>query len=928
MSLSLLDQLKIAEQGYEQDVARLKTLEAERDAATAIGADTSVLDQQIASLQQDIDAGETDMIELQSQINDQNAAVEETPPPEANSELEEGEEISEDEEQQLETAELEEETEPDDAAEQEEETADEEDAVNSTGDTGAAGTSTGTTTKSLTGTGTAPAPKPVMNPLHGYATSTYGLTLFVLTKDNYNELVTGPTVEGWNPKYCLISSAGAYKDIRHPYFQDDFYFDNFKMQSVIGMNNNTRGGNAIEFSFTIIEPYGLTLLDRLVDLCNSPEIGNGNYTGQPYLLQIDFFGSNDLGDIESPIPELRKRLPIQFIEFKIKVGKQGTEYAVKAIPYNHNAFKESTNSTPANFEIKADTVGNFFTALKQDNMAAQIAAKDQARSDAILARGIVVDDDGNPLVPEGQIGLGGDKNALEAATSKINAPYSVSSYAGAWNAWQQVVADQGKVEVANEIDFVIDDEIANSPIVDPKKMSYSRTDMPAPGTATNKAAAQGNNADVSKKTPGSAFDTSKMLFNISSGTSVVDVINLVLKNSDYIKKQVQDPLTDKVNFKEEAEVSYFKVIPQVILKEFDTRRGEYAKKTIYHIKKYKYFNTKHPNLPKSKPKGPVKKYDYIYTGKNIDILDFGIDFDAAFFTPITTNREKAEALSGAPAADSGDPGKDKTGKPVGTRTVAPNVHKPQSADASATATGSDTAKTVLVADAMKSIYSSSRGDMINVKLKILGDPHFIKQDDCYIGPHQHAFDADQMMLNEGTLNTDSGEIFCKINFKTPVDMDDATGLMRENTRYRTAKFSGFYRILMVDSEFSKGQFVQTLELIRIFDDGTETGEDKAKAAATRGLRAETEKEIASADQSEARDLQDDPAGTDDEDEASDADQDNVDNQEDTEEEEFDTNEYEIPDDYEPEDTTALEEGDAIANDVADAEEVDAGDWYS
>ena len=59
MSMSLLDQLKLAEQGYEQDVARLKTLQAARDAAASAGEDTSILDEQISNLQEDIDAGET-----------------------------------------------------------------------------------------------------------------------------------------------------------------------------------------------------------------------------------------------------------------------------------------------------------------------------------------------------------------------------------------------------------------------------------------------------------------------------------------------------------------------------------------------------------------------------------------------------------------------------------------------------------------------------------------------------------------------------------------------------------------------------------------------------------------------------------------------------------------------------------------------------
>ena len=73
------------------------------------------------------------------------------------------------------------------------------------------------------------------------------------------------------------------------------------------------------------------------------------------------------------------------------------------------------------------------------------------------------------------------------------------------------------------------------------------------------------------------------------------------------------------------------------------------------------------------------------------------------------------------------------------------------------------------------------------------------------------------MINAGTLNMDRGEIFCIVNFKTPVDMDDKTGLIRNDSKYSSSKFSGYYRILSVDNEFSRGQFVQTLDCIRVFD---------------------------------------------------------------------------------------------------------------
>jgi hypothetical protein len=106
--------------------------------------------------------------------------------------------------------------------------------------------------------------------------------------------------------------------------------------------------------------------------------------------------------------------------------------------------------------------------------------------------------------------------------------------------------------------------------------------------------------------------------------------------------------------------------------------------------------------------------------------------------------------------------------------------------------------------------------MINVKLKIIGDPDFIKQDDVYTNPGMLNYSNKDVLAN-GSIAMDHSEIFCQITFLTPVDVDESTGLMAYDTKYKSNKFSGLYKILTVSNEFSKGQFVQTLECIKVFD---------------------------------------------------------------------------------------------------------------
>jgi hypothetical protein len=56
-----------------------------------------------------------------------------------------------------------------------------------------------------------------------------------------------------------------------------------------------------------------------------------------------------------------------------------------------------------------------------------------------------------------------------------------------------------------------------------------------------------------------------------------------------------------------------------------------------------------------------------------------------------------------------------------------------------------------------------------------------------------------------------------VEFYSPTDRDEYTGLLAYEGRWRRSLFSGIYRILTVESTFSKGKFEQSLDMIRLFN---------------------------------------------------------------------------------------------------------------
>ena len=667
------------------------------------------------------------------------------------------------------------------------------------------------------------------NPLHNYATYTYSISLHLLTPEAYNDLADG---KEWLPKSkTLIAGGGRWgTDVtnkntfyRAAQFKDDFYFDGLNLDSIIGMNAQSKGTNAYDFRFTIVEPYGFTLINRLLEL--SIEINQPNYLANPYVLQIDFFGNNDAGEPVYPLTDyegrsLTKYLPCKLIEIKIKVGTNGATYACRATPYNHTAFSNTIATTPANFEVTAKTVQDFFTNDSDDTgLQRQAEEKKKQREELDTAKN-------NPFAASRTAEL----------ENSIKSPYKTKSYTGAYNAFQQYLKDGQKADHPTIIKFDIDPEIAKALIVDPD--TNSATTSPAVDSKDTKEVAAQVQSGRSGKTgtpPSVGFKNDVARFNVNAGDSIIDIINKVMRNSTYVTDQLKDPLKLNAEGKPENEnsqgqpIKWFKITPKVKLSNFDARRNQWGLDVTYQIRQYTYHNNKHPAAQTSGQdairRSLRKKYSYIYTGQNSDIIDFSIDFNNLFYTEVnvltenssrTTNSAESqnEALTTKDVKEEGDI------QAGATKQVQMNQYNPTSGDAAGQAglNASNSSLAQRAADMMKSIYSNARGDMINLKIKIIGDPEFIKTDDIFYNVgNVESIGPDETHAPDGSILMDRGDIFVLITWKTPVDIDFENTGLPDFQRYQYSVFDGVFKVVKVNSEFKGGKFEQNIELIRFHD---------------------------------------------------------------------------------------------------------------
>jgi hypothetical protein len=104
--------------------------------------------------------------------------------------------------------------------------------------------------------------------------------------------------------------------------------------------------------------------------------------------------------------------------------------------------------------------------------------------------------------------------------------------------------------------------------------------------------------------------------------------------------------------------------------------------------------------------------------------------------------------------------------------------------------------------------------MMQLSLDIIGDPYYIAQSgqgNYTAKPTEH-----KNLNADGTVNWQNGEVDIIINFRTPLDLEHATGLYKFSAGKSApvAMWSGLYKVNTLTSKFQGGKFTQSLSGFR------------------------------------------------------------------------------------------------------------------
>jgi hypothetical protein len=356
-----------------------------------------------------------------------------------------------------------------------------------------------------------------------------------------------------------------------------------------------------------------------------------------------------------------------------------------------------------------------------------------------------------------------------------------------------------------------------------------RRDLKQTAAGAPAAGANGNAQNLKPET--NAVDNVSRSFSITAGQSIVQAIEMTIRNSTYITDQSLVILQPDGTYlpnpaKRDKPMKWFAISFTATPLGYDDKRNDNAYRITFTVKPYTVRNFASKYFPVSKFQGIHKKYPYWFTGQNTAVLEYQETLNALYTITVSGTDAKTSAAQ--------EIAKNFTSS---MRDIVKYQYYARSGENSAGAKGKELENN---ANAAEVIYSPS--DLGTTKIKILGDPDWIQQGSLFkeYSPGEYAVEAQTGFNPDGSIAFDAGDPMFEIVWQRPEDYDLGTGIADpysggysgQANASREALQSRVYIATKVVSEFHQGKFTQQIEG-SLYQYPTPEGTNAANAAAAR-----------------------------------------------------------------------------------------------
>ncbi len=416
------------------------------------------------------------------------------------------------------------------------------------------------------------------NPLDKFQTFNCLFTLAALSKTQINNR----SISRSNVQNIICRSQGiGNKGTKTAFGTYDYFIDDVIIASQPSLSKKTGNTFATKISFKVYEPYSMGLFMLAMQQAAKGAGYGLSFKEAPYLLMVEFAGYvDDKPSSSEPADDLTRFIPIKIIEIKFNVGLNGSTYEITAIPYNEHAFRDHTVKRVTDVKIS----GKYVRDLLADGPTSLVAHM-RAAAQNEKQKGSINDADEHIVAfPRDYTDDANSGNIISDAIVYNNLD----------NAGVQKMPDLQK-------------------IFDGKKHIYASAPFKL---------------------------EEERVWHFTQEITIPDIITEVVIRSAYIVDQIQN---GQFQADSNGMINWFRIEARVLDLSENNALGRQKRIYVYRVLPYKVHI--HRFLPpNSNPPGyqnlrntVARVYDYIYTGKNTEILNLELNFDMAYFTPIPSD---------------------------------------------------------------------------------------------------------------------------------------------------------------------------------------------------------------------------------------------------------------------------------------------------
>jgi hypothetical protein len=578
----------------------------------------------------------------------------------------------------------------------------------------------------------------------------------------------------------------------------DMYIDNVEIESVLGAGTTGTGSSTpTNIKFDVYEPYSMNGLIEAMQVA-AKAAGYSDYLKGVYALRVQFQGYSDSAtDAQmrsEVVPMSTRYFTITMTQVDVDVNEQGTRYKIEAAPTSKMALG-LPNKLTSDIKVAGDTVGevlkNFFDAINQMT-------------------------EGRMETERGQ----GKRKPCD--TYEISCP-KMSTVGSPQNTKAAILKGSTGTSYTSEIiKSKMLDELKSSEVFqmgDPSKFKNGYVGTTSNSTSTNAS----SNPSTGKLNP----KTGTVVF--SQGQQIHDCIAAIVRDSEYTRDLLKPENLKKVK-QGNGYITYFTVRTELdFLSGFDEANNKNYINYRFVLEPYQIHYSRIPGQQLGKVdlkdiKGKIKReYNYIYTGKNVDVLKFSLKFDNLYFSAMPAllgNRKAVDEKSNSAAPNNQMDATNESAPAVRENANASENSVPLSSTGVSTQANSyqnESARAglpqgdpyALMAKNLHQAVLNNVG-LITGKLEILGDPYFLVTGGMYNGD---LVLKDPKMTVDGQAPITQGDLYININFRNPIDINSTTGLA--DFGKAPVAFSGVYRTLTLFSSFRGGVFTQNIDVVRM-----------------------------------------------------------------------------------------------------------------